>query len=807
MFKNYFKITLRNLWRDKFYSLINIIGLSIGIICSILIFLYVQNELSYDRHYPEHERIYRLESNYSIGGKQDQFAITAIPLAPTLQMEYPEVEGYVRFFGVGEKRLLYGENKIYDDRIFVADSTVFDIFGHKLIAGNAATALIRPSTIVITETLAEKLFGKENPVGEIISTGEKENWEVTGVMEDLPQNTHLRYSAILSVTTITEQFGAERFNDNSAPRFWNISCYSYIRLAENADINNILLNFPQFYEKYMKSLGDQINASFDLMVSPIAQIHYSRQNLQSEQPKGNIVYIYTFIAVAIFLLLIACINYMNMATARASNRAKEVGIRKTMGADRPALIRQFLSESMIITLIALIISLVLTRILLPIFNEFAGKTLDFNLFQNPILLLFSLLVALLVGFIAGSYPAFYLSSFQASRILKGELTRSKGSGRLRMILVVLQFVISIVMIFGTLTVRGQLRFMRDRDLGFTQDNLLYAIVRDTAFVRTLPAFIEDIKQYPEIKGASTSTGLPSLVQSKIVFRVENEGQLDEQALNLFFMDYDLLELLEIDILQGRNYQRDMGTDLTEAFIINQAAAEQLNWGDDPLGKRIQFGFDLEGNVARDGRVIGVTENFNYRSLHNKVEPLVMLLAEDPNYLLSIRVSGRNQQETIQFLRRKWQEYGNSNPFNYHWLSDSINESYVDEQKLSQVFSYFSILCIFIACLGLLGLSAFVAERRTKEIGTRKVLGASIGNIIYLLSRDFILLVIIANLVAQPLAHFTFSKWLQNFAYRTDISVLTFVVSAVFALLIALATVSLQALRAATANPVDSLRYE
>ena len=807
MFSNYIKITLRNLWRNKFYSLINIIGLSIGIICSILIVLYVQHELSYDKHHENYKRIYRLDSDFSISGKQDQFAVTAIPLGPTLKMEYPEIEEFVRFFGIGEQQIKYGDKEFFDDRIFLADSTVFKIFTHKFLLGEPEKALTRPSTIVLTKAVSDKLFGPENPIGKTITTAENENWEVTGVIEDLPENSHLKFSALLSVTTITEQFGVERFNDNSAPRFWNIQCYTYVLIKENADINNILINFPQFYEKYMASLGNQINASFNLMISPLTSIHYTSK-LQNDQPTGNMVYIYTFMAVAIFLLSIACINYMNMATARSTSRAKEVGIRKTMGADRPALIRQFLSESLIISFIALLISLLIAKLIMPVFNEFAGTALHFRVFADPLILLIAVLITIFVGVAAGSYPAFYLASFQASRILKGELTKGRKSGLMRKFLVVIQFIISVIMIFGTLTVRSQLGYMRDKNLGFEKEDVLVTIVRDTSFTKVIPAFIEELKQEPAILAAATSTGVPGRVGSKIVFRIENDGQMEEQAINLFFMDYDYLDLLGVQMAAGRNYQRDMGTDLKEAFVINQAAAEQFNWGTEAVGKRMQFGFNLEtGEIARDGKVIGVTEDFNYRSLHNRVEPLAMMLSENPNFYLSIRIDGSREAEAIESIQQKWTKFGCMTPYKYDWQAELVNESYSAEEKLGKVFSYFSLLCIFIACLGLLGLSSFVAEQRTKEIGTRKVLGATVANIVYLLSRDFVLLVIIANVFAQPLAHYALSKWLQNFAYRSSIGATTFVLSAVIALIIAMMTVSYQAIKAAVANPVESLRYE
>ena len=808
MFLNYLKIAIRNLQRNRFYSLINILGLSIGIVCTLLIMLYVRYELSYDKYHEKHERIYRLDSDFYIGGKKDQFAVTALPLGPTLKQEYPEIEEFCRFLNMDDQTLLkYGDKEFYETKLFLADSAIFKIFTHPFVYGNPKKALTEPNTIIMTESMAHKYFGDINPVGEIVNSADGDAYKVTGVIRDLPGNTHLTFDGLISMATVVKQFGVERFNDNSAGRFWNIQAYTYVLLNENTRMVDIIDKFPTFYDKYMREVGDKLNGSFNLMASNITDTHLTSK-LQYELPTGNMAYVYIFIAVALFILLIACINYMNMATARSASRAKEVGIRKTAGADRPALIRQFLSESIVLAFIALIISAIITPLVLPTFNFLSGRDFTLSVFLEPGVLLTVLGITILTGVIAGSYPAFYLSSFQAAGILRGELTRGQKSGIFRKLLVIVQFTISVFMIVGTFTVSRQLHYLRTKDLGFDKENVIVTQLRDTTFIKNnLETFMEEIKRYPGVLSAARSSSIPGGGFAKTVMRVENEGQMEEQALNWFMIDYDYINMMQMEMAQGRQYDREMGTDLTEAFIINETAAERLNWADEPLGKRIQFGIDLEGNAQRDGKVIGVVKDYNFGSLHNPVEPMIMIINERFLGQLSIRLAPENREETIDFIKSEWEKFGNNRPFNYIFLENKLDEFYADEQKLGVIFRYFSIITIFIACLGLLGLSAFVAERRTKEIGIRKVLGATEGNVVWHLAREFILLVIISNVIAQPLAVFALKKWLQNFAYQTSLSVWIFIISLLISMIIALITVSFQSIKAALTNPVKALRYE
>jgi len=518
-------------------------------------------------------------------------------------------------------------------------------------------------------------------------------------------------------------------------------------------------------------------------------------------------YVYTFSIAAIFLLLIGCINYMNMATARSAKRAVEVDIRKVVGARKNLLQNQFLMESLLITLLALILAFMTVELILPLFNEIAGRHLEMDISGN--LLFFGLIlgITIIVGIVSGSYPAFYLSSFIPVEVLKGKIG-SRGKGALRKILVLLQFSISIIMIIGTITVVQQLSFLRTKDLGFNEDNIVVLTIRDTSAVRNLDTFKEELLKNPNILKVGKSSSIPGQGYGIIVQRYEtDDGTLAEKGINYFFVDNDYLDVMNMKVIRGRNFAPELQTDIEESILINEKTAEVLGWGDDAIGKRIQFGANLDGTANRETKVVGVVKDFHYTSLHNEVDPIVILLADSPLRNISLRIRGENILNTLDFIEEKWNEFCPSYPFDFAFLDEGLNELYTAEQNIGKVFTYFSFLCVFIACLGLFGLAAFTAEQRTKEIGIRKVMGASVSSIVIHLSKEFAKWVIIANVIAWPIAYFGLTKWLENFAYKVDITVLTFILSGIIALLIALLTVSFQAMKAAIANPVEALKYE
>ncbi|MBN2481093.1 MAG: ABC transporter permease [Bacteroidales bacterium] len=819
MLKNYFTTAWRNIFKDKFYTAINIGGLAIGLTTAVFILLYVIDELTYDRSHVNHDRIYRLESQFVINNKEDLFSVTQIPLAPTLQDEYPEIEDFVRFAPTGTMFFTYEDREFQEDSLMLTDSTVFNVFSHPFIAGDPEKALNRPYTMVMTESLARKYFGDENAVGKTLSTLEGNLFEVTGVIEDLPGNVHLRFDGLVSAATIIEQVGVDRFNDRSAESFWNVGIFSYIMLKENADIEGIHDKFPEFYDKYMKSLGDQINASFTLMTKPLTRVHHYSADLGYDQEGGNIKYVYVFSLVAFLILIIASINYMNLATARSAKRSRESGMRKIVGAKRNMLIGQFLTESFVITMIALFVALVLIKLLLPYFNLLANKSLSFSIFGSPLLIAGIIGIAVVVGFLSGSYPAFYLSSFNPVRVIKGQTELQGGNGLLRKILVVFQFAVSVAMIVGTFIISSQFRYMRNSDPGFEKENILILEMRDTTFRKSLEPFKQELLKNPEIIGMAYSNGNPGTNIGIQVMRIEGDDRsLQDRAINNYFIGYDYIDLLGIEIIEGRNYDRNMSSDAQKSFIINETAAKQFGWVDSAsraqgryesaLGKRFQYGINLDGTAVRDGEVIGVVKDFHYASLHNVIEPLVLLLNDNESqfFYANIKISGNDRQNTVGYIDRVRKQFNDRYPYQYNFLDENMAEYYRSEERIGMLSQSFTILTIIIAALGLLGLSSFLTQSRTREVGIRKVMGATAENIMIMFAREFSIWVIIANIIAAPVALYFVNKWLQSFPYKTDVHIWIFLLGLIISLIVALLTVSLRVFQSASTNPAEAIRY-
>jgi len=806
MFKNFIKVAIRNLMNRKFYSSINILGLAIGLTCTILIALFVQNELSYDKHHKNYKRIFRLESHFNIQESEDLFAATAFPLGPALKLEYPQdVAESCRFMDMDNNLFQYEEKQIFEENVYYADSTLVDIFTHEFISGSASDALNDPNEIILTQSFAKRIFVDIDPIGKTLEAGNGMIFTVTGIIKDVPHNSHLRFEAIASMITVKQFFGAERYDSLESTAFWNIGFYSYIMLTENGDIQNVLDAYPEFNEKYLKPVGEQINATFQLLVQPLADVHLFSK-LGYDLPTGDITYVYIFSIVALFLLLIGCINYMNLATSQSAGRAVEVGIRKVVGAQKNYLRWQFIFESILIAAMAMILAFVAVELILPTFNELADRELTFGFIANLDLVLGILVATFLVGLFSGSYPAFYLSSFIPVEVLKGKLGKNKGT--LRKILVLLQFSISIIMIIGTFNVIQQLNFLKDKDLGFDKDNLVVLTIRETSGVRNLQAFKDELKKHPQIINAGTTSSVPGQGYGIIVHLFETkDGSMEEKGINFVFVDHDYIETMDMKIIKGRNYNKDLQTDAEESLIINEATVEVLGWGDDPMGKKLGFGANLDGTANLNTKVIGVVKDFHYASLHNQIDPLLIMLSNDPQRNICLRIRQKNIGETLKFIEEKWNEFCPTFPFEYTFLDDSLNEQYVAEQKIGRVFTYFSVLCIFIACLGLFGLASYTAEQRTKEISVRKVMGASVSNIVFILAKEFSIWVVAANIIAWPLAFLALKKWLQNFAYAVDQSIIVYILAGITALLIALITVSFRAIKAAQTNPAEALKYE
>ncbi|MHC1776788.1 MAG: ABC transporter permease [Lentimicrobium sp.] len=806
MISNYIRSAARNFSRNKFYSIINILGLSLGLTATFFILLFINDEVGFDKHFANHERIYRLEGDFTINNKHDRFAVSSSAIAPALQIEFPEIEKFCRFASNDNAVLKYNEKEFYEKQLYFADSTAPEIFTLNFIEGQREKSLNEPFSIVLSKSSAEKYFGNEPAVGKTLITGNGNSFKVTGVFDDLPDNTHFKFAMLMSMTTLAQLFGRERFNSLDPGQFWNVSMYSYILLKPNSSIQTVEDKFPAVYNKYMKEIGDQINASFDLITTRLDKIHHTSK-LAADQPVGSMAYIYVFAAVAVFILLLASINYMNLATARAANRAREVGLRKVVGANRGQLAFQFMSESILLSVAALIISFSLIQLLLPAFNDLSGKKLSFSIFADPGILLGITGITLLTGILSGIYPAIVMSSFQPVKVLKGKLQTGKRGSWMRKGLVTFQLIISVVMITGTIVIYNQLNFLRSANLGFDKNNVMVVEIQDTTFRKKIDKFKEELVENPSIIEVSMSNGVPGGRNNIIVMRVEKENKMQEYALNLIPCDYNFPKLLGLEFIAGRTFNRDMGTDKTEAVIINEATVKAMGWGKNPLGKKIHFGFDLDGTGGRMLKVIGVVKDFNFISLHNKVEPMILFIPNFPSDILTIRIKPGYTQATIDYISEKWTQFGANRPFDYYFLDKDYEDKYQSESKLGTVFATFAGLSIFIALLGLLGLSSFTAMQRSKEIGIRKVLGSSVEAIILKLYRESVILVLIACSIAIPLAHYFLNDWLDNFAYHTEITWITYLVSGLTSLTVAIISVSFHAVKAATANPVNAIKYE
>lgn len=816
MLWNNIKNAFRVLSRDKFYALINISGLAIGLAAAIFVVLYVDNELNFDKYHAKRDRIYRLNGEFKIAGKHDYFAITQRPLAPTLKEEFTEIENYCRFMDLGQIAVTQNDNQQFEKNLFFADSTVFQLFTHKFIWGSHNFALTEANTIVLTKSLSEKFFDKENPLGKILKIGNSGNFKVTGVVEDVPRNSHLKFSGLLSFQSIGKIIGDSVLNDRSASSFWNVNVFSYILIKQNSNIQNVINDFGRFYDKHMKSIGDAIQGSFVIKAVKLTDIHFNADaDLQGDLPRGNFGYRYVFSIIGLLIVLIACINYINISTARATKRAKEVGIRKVNGAKSKELINQFLGESMLMTLFSLLFAIVLAYIFMPVFSQYSEYEFSISDLLSRKFLFILIFLLIVIGLLSGIYPAWYLSRFNPVEILKGKILFLDTKGVFRKLLVVIQFSISIGLIAGTIVIMNQQKFMENKFLGFNKENIMYLDIRDTSVIKKIEVFKESLEENPDIEQIAISDFVPGKEYNKIIFRVEKDNKLEEVALNLGFVDYDVISLLGLKLKSGRAFDKAMSTDLNKAFMINESASKSLGWGENAIGKRMQFGFDLEGNIRRDGSVIGVINDFHYASVHNKIEPFVFLLNDRPGRMILMKFNTSNIQNLFNFIDSKYNEMQAIIPYSISFLDRTFNEMYISEEKLSKLFSIFSLIAIFVSCLGLLGLSSFLISSRTKEIGIRKVLGAEQKNIIYHLSKEYFLLVLVSNIIAWPVTFFFMDKWLMKFAYHINFKLdnLTwyntepFIFAGLAALIIAFLTLSFHTIKAARSNPVSALKYE
>jgi putative ABC transport system permease protein len=798
MFRNYFHIALRNIKKHKGYSLINILGLAIGMACCILITTYVLYELSYDKYHENSDRIYRIKADAQIGNNHLHIPKSSPPMATYMIENFPEVLNAVRLRELGNVPVRYREQQYYEGRIYWADHSFFEIFSFPFLKGDPETALKTAYTVVITEDTAEKYFGDEDPIGKVLTIAEDVDFTVTGVVLNVPRNSHFIFDMLCSFETHAQN------NRINMANWLYINYYTYIVIQDGYDYRGLEKKFPDMIATNVGNILNAVKGELTLTLQPLTSIHLRSRLEQEISATSNIAYVYIFSAIALFILFIACMNFMNLATARSTQRAQEVGMRKVLGAHRAKIIRQFLSESMFTGVLACVVALVIVEITLPLFRSISGIEMGINYLKIPWLIPVLIGLTLFVGLVAGSYPAFFLSSFQPIRVLKGSLRSGTASTRFRGILVIVQFTISIVLIIGTIITYNQLMYMKNTALGFDKEQILIVAISDESTTESLAPFKEELKNYPGIINVAASSHVPGQTTYYNPFLPEGFTRDQMIWMGQLNVDSDFIPTMGIELLAGRNFSSELKTDQTRSVIINATAAKRFGW-DDPVGKTIG---DLSMDLAMFKRpVIGVVKDFHIESLHREIGPL--LITNNPEWLntSSIRISPQNIPDTLSFLSEKWKQHNPLRPFQYYFLDDTFDAQYRADERLSQIFSHFSILAIFIACLGLFGLASYTAEQRTKEIGIRKVLGATISGIVKLLTKEFSKWVIVANIIAWPIAYFAMQKWLQGFAYRTSLSLHIFVLSAVIALAIALLTVSYQALRAAKADPIRSLRYE
>jgi putative ABC transport system permease protein len=806
MIKNYFKIGLRSLLRNKFFTAINIFGLTLGMTTCLLIMLYVQNELNYDSFNKKANQIVRVVFRGSIQGEKMKEAMVMPPVAQTFKSEYPEVLEATRLRNYGNPRITYGDKTFKENAFAYADSNFFEVFTLPFLKGNPKTALLEPNTIVISESVAKKYFGNEDPIGKVLLFKDlNTNFKITGVMREMPVNSHFHFDLFASMASFPQ---SREFS-------WMTSeYYTYLVLPKGYDYKKLEAKLPADVEKYMgsqlqKAMGmtyaqfRQKGNELGLYLQPLMDIHlHSDLNLELG-PVSDIRYVYIFSIVAIFMLLIACINFMNLSTAGASKRAREVGIRKVLGSLNGQLVRQFLLESLLLTSFAFLLSIILVFWTLPFLNKLSGKNLSFNLLSNPWLLPGLLLFALVTGLLAGSYPAFFLSSFKPVTVLKGKLASMGKTVSLRSGLVIFQFFISIVLIIGTIIVHKQLSFIQNEKLGYNKEQVV--IVQEAYWLgKNQEAFKQKLLQDPRVVRISSSGYLPAGKTYNNNFMIYADNNSDQLVKTLRYdVDYNYIHTLGMEMADGRNFSKSFGTDST-GIIINEETAKAFGWDKNALGHNLTRP-DNDGTKFTY-HVIGVVKNFHFKSFHEPISPLVMVLNNN-NENLIVKTNTKDIAGLLNTMKKNWNELKGEVPFSYTFLDDRFNNSYQSEQKIGLILSIFAGVTIFVACLGLLGLATFTAEQRTKEIGIRKVLGASITSIVSLLSIDFIKLVFIAFIIATPVAWYMMNKWLQDFAYKTNISAWIFILAALLAITITIITVSFRAIRAAVVNPVNSLRSE
>lgn len=798
MLTTYLRSSLRVLRANRLTSLVNIGGLSIGLTSCLLIYMFIGNELSYDQHHSKKDRIFRVVSDFSLGGEEDKSGMSSFMLSPTVKNDYPEVEEAIRVMPVGKQTMWVDDKPYQFNDNLMSDAGFFTLFDYEFVDGDPRTALAQPQSVVITDEAALKIFGTTSGVvGKMIRYA-RQSYKVTGIVKDQKDRSHLYFNTILSLSSIQPQMETTLKND-----WFYIAQANYILFKQPVDVASFEKKLVALRDKYiipwLKQVNSEGNITFHLQ--PLTAIHLDNTYPAGYTRSGNRAYIYIFGVLAVFILIIACINYINLAVATSGKRAKEIGIRKTVGADNVMLFVQFISESVLIALLAIILALAWSHLLLPLFNSITGKSL--NIPYSFSLLAWVVMMVVCIGLVAGAYPAFYLSRMQPAMVLKSNKLPGNFSAWLRKSLVAFQFFIAASFIICTIVVYAQVHYIRNKDLGFNKDQVLVVSIPlpDTSFVNRFEVMRQELLQNPGIASVATSSNIPGAPGGQLIHVIETpDHQSLEKAIDFMMVSHDLVPIMGMKMVEGRNFSKDILSDDTAAFIVNETAVKIYGWKD-PLSYRLENGFGYSG------KIIGVVKDFNYKSLHEPVQPLVMVLGARLQGNLLIRINAGKEKEVIAFVEQIWNKYSKRYPVEYFFMDDNFDKLYRSEQRMMKLFAVFAVVSMVISCLGLYALVTYSLEQRVKEIGIRKVMGASVTTIVVSILREYGVLVFIALVCAIPVSGYFMQRWLTDFAYRTELSVWMYAIAGFISLLVASATISIQTVRAASANPVQSLRYE
>ncbi len=786
MIKNYLKVAFRNIRRHKGFSFINIAGLAIGLACCLLITIWVLDELSYDRFHENAANLYRVEEDQHYSGRIFYVYVTPYPLGPALKAEIPEIMDATRVVWTGGVLFKYEDNTFFEDNGRAVDPSFLKMFTYPLLKGDKKTALDSPYSLLITEDLAEKYFGEDDPINKVVTLNNQHAFTVTGILENIPHNSYLQFDFLIPYE-ILKSSGQTREQD-----FGTNSIYTFVQLPDGTPVESA-------NQKIFGFIRTKVPESrTDLRLMPFTKLHL-HEYFGYEKGAGTIQYVYIFSVIAFIVLLIACINFMNLSTARSANRAKEVGLRKVVGAVKGHLVRQFYGESVVYAFIALVFAVGIVTLLLPAFSNLSGKELSWSVAGIATVLTGLAGITLFAGLVAGSYPAMFLSAFQPAKVLKGGVWSGSGGARFRRVLVVIQFALSILLIIGTAVVYQQLNYIKTMRLGWDKEHLVYIPLRaDTK--KSYNALKQELVQNPQILNVTGTSQLPTHISSNSG-GAQWEGKDPELQILIGFnaVDFDFPETLKIEMAEGRSFDKEYTSDHSQSWIINEEVAKLMD-KDSVIGERFS-------HVGVDGTIIGVMKNFHYQILRNKIEPLAIVVDQDSLNYMIIRIPPEDVSSSLGFIENTWRRIIPTYPFEYRFMDDRYDMMYRSEERIGTLLRYFAVLAVFVACLGLFGLASFMAEKRTKEIGIRKVLGASIAQITRLLCKEFFLLVLVANVIAWPAAYFIMRKWLQSYAYRVDLGYFAFIGAMLLALFVAILSVGYQAIRAARANPAISIRYE